>query len=94
VYFLAYEELLELSEPEATPSPAELVSIITCMLFCALSSVENNISMPRQAELISLHRGQGLELLWRDSLECPSEEQYVDMVNNSGSPEVRMGVTV
>ncbi|KAF8147638.1 isoprenoid synthase domain-containing protein [Mycena galopus ATCC 62051] len=64
VYFLPYEELLKLSRPDATLSPAEL----------------KNISRPRQAELISLHRGQGLELLWRDSLQCPSEEQYVDML--------------
>lgn len=35
------------------------------------------------AELLSLHRGQGLELLWRDSLQCPTEEEYVSMVNNS-----------
>lgn len=34
-------------------------------------------------ELLSLHRGQGLELQWRDSLQCPSEEQYIGMVNNS-----------
>jgi hypothetical protein len=33
-------------------------------------------------ELLSLHRGQGLEILWRDSLRCPSEEDYVKLVNN------------
>lgn len=38
------------------------------------------------AELLSLHRGQGLELLWRDSLQCPTEEEYVAMVNNSECP--------
>ena len=30
-----------------------------------------------------MHRGQGLELLWRDSLQCPTEEEYIGMVNNS-----------
>ena len=34
-------------------------------------------------ELLNLHRGQGLELLWRDSLQCPTEEEYIGMVNNS-----------
>lgn len=34
-------------------------------------------------ELINLHRGQGIELYWRDSLTCPTEEEYIDMVNNS-----------
>ncbi|KAG6897510.1 hypothetical protein C0992_000940 [Termitomyces sp. T32_za158] len=36
-------------------------------------------------ELLSLHRGQGLELYWRDSLQCPTEEEYISMVNNSKS---------
>ena len=35
------------------------------------------------AELLNLHRGQGLDLLWRDSLRCPSEEEYIAMVNDS-----------
>ena len=34
-------------------------------------------------ELINLHRGQGTELFWRDSLTCPTEDEYIAMVNNS-----------
>ena len=34
-------------------------------------------------EFLNLHRGQGLDLFWRDSLTCPTEEEYIDMVNNS-----------
>lgn len=34
-------------------------------------------------ELQYLHRGQGLEIIWRDSLKCPSEEEYIDMANKS-----------
>ena len=33
-------------------------------------------------ELINLHRGQGLDLYWRDTLTCPSEEEYLGMVSN------------
>jgi len=36
-------------------------------------------------ELLNVHRGQGLEILWRDLLHCPTEEEYVSMVNNSTS---------
>ncbi|ESK84635.1 terpenoidsynthase [Moniliophthora roreri MCA 2997] len=43
-------------------------------------------------ELISLHRGQGLEILWRDSLQCPSEEDYVEMVNNKTGGLLRIGI--
>ncbi|TXT08780.1 hypothetical protein VHUM_02908 [Vanrija humicola] len=31
-------------------------------------------------ELLNLHRGQGMELFYRDSLTCPTEEEYVQMV--------------
>ncbi|KAK1924587.1 isoprenoid synthase domain-containing protein [Papiliotrema laurentii] len=31
-------------------------------------------------ELLNLHRGQGMDLYWRDSLTCPTEEEYVQMV--------------
>ena len=34
-------------------------------------------------ELINLHRGQGMDLYWRDSLTCPTEQEYIDMVSNS-----------
>ncbi|KAJ3818362.1 farnesyltranstransferase [Lentinula raphanica] len=44
------------------------------------------------SELLSLHRGQGLEILWRDSLTCPSEEEYIDMVNNKTGGLLRIGI--
>jgi len=31
-------------------------------------------------ELLNLHRGQGYDILWRDSYQCPTEEQYKEMV--------------
>lgn len=36
-------------------------------------------------ELLNLHRGQGLDLFWRDSLTCPTEEEYIHMVLGSTS---------
>lgn len=33
-------------------------------------------------EIANLHRGQGLDLYWRDSSICPSQEQYLEMVKN------------
>ncbi|KAJ8659581.1 geranylgeranyl pyrophosphate synthase [Lichtheimia ornata] len=43
-------------------------------------------------ELINLHRGQGIELFWRDSRQCPTEEEYIDMVNNKTSGLFRLAV--
>ncbi|VDM30459.1 unnamed protein product [Hydatigera taeniaeformis] len=31
-------------------------------------------------QMVNLHRGQGLDIYWRCSLKCPSEEEYKDMV--------------
>lgn len=44
------------------------------------------------AELLSLHRGQGMEILWRDSLQCPSEEEYISMVSNKTGGLLRIGI--
>ncbi|EJT96922.1 terpenoid synthase [Dacryopinax primogenitus] len=43
-------------------------------------------------ELINLHRGQGLDLFWRDSLICPTEEEYVNMVLNKTGGLFRLAV--
>ncbi|CCM06424.1 uncharacterized protein FIBRA_08685 [Fibroporia radiculosa] len=43
-------------------------------------------------ELLNLHRGQGLDLLWRDTLTCPSEKEYISMVNNKTGGLFRLSV--
>ncbi|THU79776.1 terpenoid synthase [Dendrothele bispora CBS 962.96] len=42
-----------------------------------LESIINERSFT--AEILNLHRGQGLDLFWRDNLSCPTEKEYVDM---------------
>jgi len=34
-------------------------------------------------QLLQLHRGQGLDIYWRDNLLCPTEHQYREMVGGS-----------
>ncbi|EEB91068.1 hypothetical protein MPER_10640, partial [Moniliophthora perniciosa FA553] len=34
-------------------------------------------------EMKYVHRGQGLEMLWRDTLKCPTEAESIDMMNKS-----------
>jgi len=43
-------------------------------------------------ELLNLHRGQGLDIYWRDSLLCPTEEEYISMANNKAGGLLRIGV--
>ncbi|KAI2837472.1 hypothetical protein CBS147343_10962 [Aspergillus niger] len=43
-------------------------------------------------ELLNLHRGQGMELFWRDTLTCPSEDEYLEMVGNKTGGLFRLAV--
>ncbi|KAH7028244.1 geranylgeranyl pyrophosphate synthetase AtmG [Macrophomina phaseolina] len=43
-------------------------------------------------ELLSLHRGQGMDLYWRDSLVCPTEEEYLDMVSKKTGGLFRLAI--
>ncbi|KAJ3565322.1 hypothetical protein NP233_g7698 [Leucocoprinus birnbaumii] len=56
------------------------------------SSKTSDLDAIVTSELLSLHRGQGLEILWRDSLRCPTEEEYIQMVNNKTGGLLRIGI--
>lgn len=34
-------------------------------------------------QMLELHRGQGMDVYWRDNFQCPTEEQYCEMVIQS-----------
>ncbi len=43
-------------------------------------------------ELINLHRGQGMDLFWRDTLTCPTEDDYLEMVGNKTGGLFRLSI--
>ena len=43
-------------------------------------------------ELVHLHRGQGMDLFWRDTLTCPTEDEYLEMVGNKTGGLFRLGI--
>ncbi|POV97770.1 hypothetical protein PSTT_14850, partial [Puccinia striiformis] len=43
-------------------------------------------------ELLELHRGQGMDLYWRDSLTCPTEEEYIQMVKKKTGGLFRIAI--
>ncbi|ELR04160.1 hypothetical protein GMDG_06588 [Pseudogymnoascus destructans 20631-21] len=78
VYFLALQELFKLDE---------------------LRDKEGGNSKPRgeavriySEELINLHRGQGMDLYWRDTLTVPTEADYLEMVRNKTGGLFRLAV--
>ncbi|PIL32780.1 hypothetical protein GSI_04897 [Ganoderma sinense ZZ0214-1] len=83
VYFLAYQELFALRSGIGVDAPSD-----NRKRLIPFEELDRIVT----AELMSLHRGQGLELLWRDALQCPTEEEYVSMVNNKTGGLLRVGI--
>eukprot|EP00743_Colponemidia_sp_Colp-15_P007596 GILK01008213.1.p1 GENE.GILK01008213.1~~GILK01008213.1.p1 ORF type:complete len:314 (+),score=45.68 GILK01008213.1:34-975(+) len=46
------------------------------------------------AELLNLHRGQGFDILWRDTNSCPTEEQYKEMVIDKTGGMFRLSISL
>lgn len=44
------------------------------------------------SEMLNLHRGQGMDLYWRDTLTCPTEDDYLEMVQNKTGGLFRLAV--
>ncbi|KAL2148335.1 hypothetical protein VTH82DRAFT_2255 [Thermothelomyces myriococcoides] len=64
--------------------------------FCALQELQK-LRNPKVVsifaeELLNLHRGQGMDLFWRDTLTCPTEDDYLEMVGNKTGGLFRLGV--
>ncbi|KAL2140292.1 hypothetical protein VTI28DRAFT_4009 [Corynascus sepedonium] len=64
--------------------------------FCALQELQK-LKNPKVVsifaeELLNLHRGQGMDLFWRDTLTCPTEDDYLEMVGNKTGGLFRLGV--
>ena len=65
-------------------------------IFLALEKV-HALQNPRAiqvfvGELLNLHRGQGQDIFWRDSMTCPTEAQYLKMVQDKTGGLFRLAV--
>lgn len=75
---------------------AQTINSANYIYFCALQELQA-LGNPRAVsvfaeELLHLHRGQGMDLFWRDTLTCPTEEDYLEMVGNKTGGLFRLGV--
>jgi geranylgeranyl diphosphate synthase type 3 len=75
---------------------AQTINSANYMYFCALQELQN-LRNPQAIiifteELLNLHRGQGMDLFWRDSLTCPSEDDYLEMVGNKTGGLFRLAI--
>lgn len=93
VYFVALQELLKLDQLEdsraASPEDAEVEF-----------GGEGKRKRRQRGEavriyteeLVNLHRGQGMDLFWRDTLTVPTEEEYLEMVGNKTGGLFRLAI--
>ncbi|KAG0665454.1 geranylgeranyl pyrophosphate synthetase [Maudiozyma exigua] len=54
--------------------------------------LKNRLMTIFEEELINLHRGQGLELYWRDNNKIPTVDMYFDMVTNKTGGLFRLAI--
>ena len=75
---------------------AQTINSANYVYFCALQELLklNNPEAIRiyTDELLNLHRGQGMDLFWRDTLTCPSEDDYLEMVGNKTGGLFRLAI--
>ncbi|KAL3479743.1 isoprenoid synthase domain-containing protein [Aspergillus californicus] len=75
---------------------AQTINSANYVYFLALQEVQKLKSSTAidiyAQELLNLHRGQGMDLFWRDTLTCPTEEEYLEMVGNKTGGLFRLAV--
>lgn len=75
---------------------AQTINSANYVYFCALQELAK-LNNPETitiytTELLNLHRGQGMDLFWRDTLTCPSEDDYLEMVDNKTGGLFRLAI--
>ena len=75
---------------------AQTINSANYVYFLALQEVQqlnNPLAMDIYVkEMLNLHRGQGMDLFWRDTLTCPTEDEYLEMVGNKTGGLFRLAV--
>ncbi|CAJ0760501.1 6792_t:CDS:2 [Entrophospora sp. SA101] len=68
------------------PSTINCANYVYFLALNELSKLNNsNVFHIFTEELLNLHRGQGMELYWRDTFTCPTEEEFIGMyADNKG----------
>ncbi|KOB73871.1 Geranylgeranyl diphosphate synthase, partial [Operophtera brumata] len=55
-----------------------VASTINAANYAMIVALEKTLELGHPS-LLELHRGQGMEIYWRDNFTCPSEEEYKEM---------------
>ncbi|CAG8445072.1 10885_t:CDS:2 [Acaulospora morrowiae] len=74
------------------PSTINCANYVYFLALSELRKLEDANLFSIFTELLNLHRGQGMEIYWRDTLTCPSESEFIEMVSNKTGGLLRLGV--
>jgi len=76
-------------------------SVINCANYAYFMALERCHALRNRraldvfvSEMLNLHRGQGQDILWRDSGRCPTEDEYCDMVVDKTGGLFRLAVGI
>lgn len=84
VMFIGLEKVLTLKHNEVAWLFQKTVSFIKFVVIVKMNLLGSLQAISVYSEqLLELHRGQGMEIYWRDNFSCPSEEEYKTMVIRS-----------
>jgi len=74
-------------------------SVINCANYVYFLALEKCQALHNAAatqvfvsELLNLHRGQGYDITWREMVRCPTEEEYLSMVQDKTGGLFRLAV--
>lgn len=76
---------------------AQTINSANYVYFLAMAELQHLVNKDEAthifiSELLNLHRGQGMDLYWRDTLTCPSEDDYLEMVQNKTGGLFRLAI--
>lgn len=74
VFFLALEKVQQLGHESVGPG----ISILSNISLWTIIS-HSQATQVYTEQLLELHRGQGMEIYWRDNFTCPTESEYQQM---------------
>jgi geranylgeranyl diphosphate synthase type 3 len=78
-----------------TPQTINSANYVYFLALQELSTLQNpRVVQIFTEELINLHRGQGMDLYWRDTLTCPTEQEYLQMVSNKTGGLFRLAIRI
>ena len=76
-----------------TPQTLNSANYVYFLALQSLTQLQNPACLHIYTEeLLNLHRGQGMDLFWRDTLTCPSESDYLEMVANKTGGLFRLAI--